>query len=268
MIGNRRSLAAKLMAGALLGLVAACAAPPPPPAPPPPAPTPPRPVPPLGAQDNFVVPPKGPDGVRQTINVGLSPNQAVWNVRAAFNVAALDCLDPKYAEILPAYSSFLKAHKSELSRANAAVDSEYRAKYGRTGYIAPREAYMTQVYNYFALPPTMGPFCDASLQMARDSALIPKGGLGDFATTELARLEATFESFFTDYEAYRTALAAWNAKYNPQALVPATAPAPAYGYPAPGPALPPVAPYSGAPAATPVAPTTVAPYAPSATPGS
>jgi hypothetical protein len=42
------------------------------------------------------------------------------------------------------------------------------AKYGAKDYIRTRETYMTQVYNYFAYPPTLTHFCDAALVMSRE----------------------------------------------------------------------------------------------------
>ena len=78
----------------LLALAACAAPPPPPPPPPPPAPAavviPPRPVPPSGAVATMTIPQLGPAGVRQTVNAGVSTNQTVWNVRSAFDVAALN----------------------------------------------------------------------------------------------------------------------------------------------------------------------------------
>lgn len=209
-------------------LVAACgpkSAPPPPP-PPPPAPPPvvyipPRPLPPLGASAGLFVPPVGPDGVRQTVNAKLTPAQTIWNIRSAYNVAALNCLKAEHAEILTNYKTFLKTHAKGLKAANSAVDGDFRKRYG-AAFIRPREAYMTQVYNYYAYPATLEAFCDAATVMARDSATVKPAELAAFSHRSMVTLETVFETFFRAYEQYRADVAAWDAKYAPTVATSAT----------------------------------------------
>ncbi|WP_423143020.1 hypothetical protein ACOYW6_06645 [Parablastomonas sp. CN1-191] len=213
----RRDL--KLAASAaLMATLAACAAKTPPPPPPPPPPPvvviPPRPLPPLNASPLLTTPPIGFDGIRRTLNYGITPDQTLWNLRAAYNVAALNCLRPEHADILVGYKNFLKVHAKGLAAANRAVDGEFKAKYGQR-WIPPREAYMTQVYNFYASPPTLGGFCDASLALAHDSMAVTPAGLKDFAALELPRLDSVFEQFFRAYEQYKTDAALWDAKYAP-----------------------------------------------------
>jgi len=225
-----------------IAMVAACAPkPPPPPPPPPPAPVvyiPPRPLPPLGAAPGLVVPPMGINGARVTINTGITPAQTVWNLRSAYNVAALNCLAPEHAEILTGYKQFLTAHKKALASANKTVDSEYKKRFG-SDWIRPREAYMTQVYNYFAYPATVAKFCDAALVMARESMAVKSADLPLFAQRNLAFLDTVFHQFFLAYEQYLADAAAWDSKYAPTAAqAPAVQPA-ADIVAAPAPAGPP-----------------------------
>lgn len=230
----------------LLGAIAACAPvkstplPPPPPPPPVAIVIPPRPYPPLGASPLSVIPPIGQTGVRQTINTGVSPAQTTWNLRSAFNVAALNCLKPQHVEILGAYKAYLKVNAKPLKAANSAVDREFRGRYG-PAFIKPREAYMTQVYNYFAFPPTLPNFCDAALLMARESLLVKPADLNAFSATQMPRLELVFEQFYRAYEQYRTDAALWDARYQPM-LTPSLTPAPTY---TPSPVLVPTAPVIG-----------------------
>lgn len=157
-------------------------------------------------------PPMGPDGKHVTINSGISPNQVTWNLRSAFNVAALNCLEPQHAQILEGYKNLLTAHKKKLWDVNLKVDAEFRAKNGAR-FVAPREAYMTQVYNYFAFPPTLAKFCDAIQAMSLESMTVKSADLDAFAARSLPVLETVFEDFFRQYDQYRLDLAAWNAKY-------------------------------------------------------
>lgn len=208
---------AAVAAGASV-LLASCAAKAPPPPPPPPPPVavvaPPRPLPPGGASPNLVVPPVDATGLRYSVNRNITAAQTVWNLRSAWNVAALSCHEPRHADIVVNYRSFLKAHEKTLTKANKTVDAEFRAKYGKS-FIAPREKYMTEVYNHFALPPTMNEFCTAVQAMGRDAMLIKPAELEAFALRSLPSVEVVFDDFYRKYDRYRMELAAWQAKYAP-----------------------------------------------------
>ena len=151
-------------------------------------------------------------GIRQTVNIGLTTSQTIWNLRSAYNVAALNCLQPRYAPIVENYRSFLKKHAKALTATNKAVDKEYKSKFG-SGSLRLRDAFDTKVYNYFALPPTLPAFCDAALAMSEESKVVPVGGLDAFAANNLPRLETVFVNFYNSYDRYVADLAAWEARY-------------------------------------------------------
>lgn len=243
-----QTMARFLPAAILVAALASCGPNTPPPAPlppppkpaPPPPPPPPKPRPPAGASDNLAIPPLDASGLRQSVNRNISPTQMLWNLRSAFNVAALNCSDPKHAEILPRYKAFLKNYNATLMAANRKVDAEFKARYGAK-FTAPREAYMTSVYNHFALPPAMPEFCTAALAVTDDLAAItppaPKAApvkkgrkaapvriptlkpaeLEAFAVRSLPNIEVVYDDFYRRYEKYRLDLAEWNAKYGPPA---------------------------------------------------
>lgn len=225
---------------ATLAILAACSSPPPPP-PPPPAPPPPpvaapaRPIPPSGASANVVVPPLGPDGLRISVNRNISPAQTIWNLRSAFNVAALDCSETVFPDIAPAYRDFLKSFAKGLAATNRKVDAEFRAQYGAK-FIAKREGYMTQVYNHDALPPTLDEFCKAVGAVGRDASTVQPTDLEPFALRSLPNVEIVFDTFYRHYADYQADLAAWEARYDPH---PTPTPDPV---PSPAPAAPAVAP--------------------------
>ncbi|MET0588904.1 MAG: hypothetical protein ABWZ75_10330 [Novosphingobium sp.] len=166
----------------------------------------------MGASPNYVSPRLGPDGRHVTINTGISPNQVTWNIRSAFNVAALNCLQPQHVQILDGYKNLLTTHKKKLWDVNLKVDAEFRSKFG-SRFVAPREAYMTQVYNYFAFPPTLMNFCDAVQTMSLESMTVKSADLDAFAARHLPALEAVFEDFFDKYDRYKLEKAAWDAQY-------------------------------------------------------
>ena len=233
---NGRKIFLAAATGAAIAALSACASktPPPPPPPPPVVVIPPQPQPPRGASPNLVVPPVDAVGVRQTVNVHLTPAQTTWNLRSAYNVAALNCLQPQHSQIVVGYRAFLKAHAKKLSATNKAIDAEFRQKHG-AAFIRPREAYLTQVYNYFAFPPTLPAFCDAALAISLEAQTLKSAEVDAFAARSMPVLERVFDEFFRSYEQYRADLAAWRARY--AAAAPAIYIPPAPSAPA-SPALP------------------------------
>ena len=69
----------------------------------------------------MVLPPKGADGQRITINSNLDENGALWQLRSGWNVAALNCLDPSYQPVLDGYAAFLKKYRKQLTTTNTAL---------------------------------------------------------------------------------------------------------------------------------------------------
>lgn len=209
-----------------LGLLAGCTASAPPPpvisAPPPPPPVvqliPPRPAPPGGAAAMMAIPAVGLDGNRLTINSGLSPAQTTWNLRSALNVAALNCDEPRHAGILDNYRQFLTRFERPLRTTSGKILEEFRTRYGRPKGQAQFDGYMTQVYNYFALPPALDRFCDAALLVSGEARQIAAADLDGFAARALPQLEVVFQDFFRSYDSYERSLADWTATYGPDAV--------------------------------------------------
>ncbi len=203
------------LAGAVLASLAAlsaCAPTPPPPPPPPVVVIPQRPYPPQGAAPTFQTPPRDINGMRLTVNTNRSLAQTVWNLRSAYNVGALNCLKPEHAAILEGYRLFLTNNSRALSKINRDLEQEFKTLYG-PDYIRARESYQTQVYNYFALPPTLPAFCDAVLAMSEQAKMVAPADMDSFAVTSLRQLDAVFGDFFDRFDRYRSDLAAWEARY-------------------------------------------------------
>jgi hypothetical protein len=173
-----------------------------------------RPIPPGGADYAMVLPPKGADGQRLTINSNLDENATLWQLRSGWNVAALNCLDPAYQPVLDGYAAFLKTYRKQLTAANTALNNAIRKDY-KTARDATkaREAYMTQVYNYFALPGVRSDFCNTALQVANEFLAAQPDDPKLYAATALPRYEAVFQNFFRQYEQYQVDSAAWDAKW-------------------------------------------------------
>lgn len=205
-------------------LLAACATPTPPPLPPPPPPPPPppvevervpfRPLPPGGAAYVMEIPQRDQLGQRQTVNRDLTNDEIVWHFRSAWNVAALNCTSSQYDPILAGYSAFISDHSRALRQVNNRIDAVYRREIGnRRQAIRAREAEMTAVYNFFALPPARAGFCRAALDIANRAIVAPPEDGIAFAMANFAQIEAPFEQFFVEYERYQQLSADWDAQY-------------------------------------------------------
>ncbi|WP_375398580.1 hypothetical protein [uncultured Sphingomonas sp.] len=168
----------------------------------------PEPRPPAGAAANLVLPPVGADGSYATPNRGLSPAEATWHLRAALNVAALNCRDADEGLTVANYNRLLAANRVALAAATDAVDTRYRASFG-AAWVDARETAMTRVYNFFAQPPAHDAFCVAAKQVLTEAQSVEPADLAAFAVARLADLERPFTDFYARYDQYRTALAAW-----------------------------------------------------------
>jgi hypothetical protein len=222
--------------------LAACAtkAPPPPPvrtvAVPPPVAIPPRPRPPGGAAITMQVPPIGIDGVRETPNRILSADESIWHFRSAINVAALTCGGVVWDPIATNYNSFIKVHKTRLAKASKAVDAEYKARYPGQNGLRVRDGKMTDLYNYFALPPVKQQFCDMALAKSQEAVALPVGALPEYSVGALKDIDAIYLRFFDAFVQYKTDVALWDQRYAPPAAI--VTPNPAVPIPVPAPAKP------------------------------
>lgn len=183
-------------------------APPPPPPPPPAMPRPPR-----GAATSMKVPSIGPDGVRVTPNRGLSRDEQIWHFRSALNVAALNCQGPVWGQIATQYNKFILTHKVQLSKSSKAVDREYVARYPGQNGLRVRDTKLTDLYNYFALPPIRSEYCDAALRKVTEANMVPLAALPEYAIGGLSDLDGIFIRFYDSYAQYERDLADWNMKY-------------------------------------------------------
>lgn len=190
-----------------------------------PAVSPAKPVPPGDAPTNLAIPAVGPDGVRHTILVDQSETLKLWDLRSAFNVAALNCNAPQFAVIARAYRAFLANHADALAAANRSVDAEFQHRYGPK-FIAQREVFLTQLYNYFAHPATKARFCAEAAEMSEDSGFVTNEDLPDFSKRHLGHFMQAYEDFYRSYEKYRSDLADWNAHYGSGAPPQASTPVP------------------------------------------
>lgn len=202
--------------------------PPPPPViilPPPPPPPPVMPLAPYGAATTTLIPPLGSDNVRVTPNRGISREEHIWNFRIAMNVAALNCRETAWDQMIPLYSTFLNVHKARLSQANNAMDAEYRkANPGRNG-LRVRDTKTAAVYNYFSFPPLRIDYCNMALGKLAEVNAVPATAFPEYSIGALSDIDGLFIRFYDAYVQYERDLADWHLRFGPNAIQPTTAPA-------------------------------------------
>jgi hypothetical protein len=168
------------------------------------------PMPPAGAAATFVPPAHDATGYR-TPNRALTPEETVWHVRVALNVAALGCRGPEEAALVEAYNTVLKSNAATLAASLAATEEMFKTRHGAV-WQARYDDDMTRLYNFFAQPPAHDGFCATADAVLRESAAVDPAAFPAFASAALPRLEAPFVAFFAAYDEYRTSLAAWKAR--------------------------------------------------------
>ncbi len=176
----------------------------------------PKPKPPLGAAASLTIPAVLSDGNYATPNHALSADAAVWHLRSALNVAALQCnvADPTG---VAQYNRLLKVHAARFAAAHKALEAEYRR--GGGDWQDRFDDSMTRVYNYFAQPPVRDQFCATALPMLAQVADMPIGGIDAFAAPGIASLDQPFVDFYRAYDQYRIELAVWQAGQVPRLAV-------------------------------------------------
>jgi hypothetical protein len=118
-----------------------------------------------------------------TINSDLGPEEAVWHLRAALNVAALSCgQGPAGVTIVTRYNAFLTERKGVLAAA-------YAAERARHASAAMLDRHMTQLYNFFADPASQRGFCAVARTVADRASTTPADSLANLASTALVELE-------------------------------------------------------------------------------
>ncbi|MEL6878582.1 MAG: hypothetical protein AAGL68_10855 [Pseudomonadota bacterium] len=160
------------------------------------------------------IPSVGSDGLRMTVNRGITDDEKVWHFRSGWNVAALNCTAARYQPVLNAYSSYIKKHGRALKRVNDRIDRVYRRQMNsRRAAIRSREGRMTSVYNFFALPPARQGFCNNALDISNRYLADTSTDPVEFAMANFNALESPFDAFFNAYEAYERDAATWDAQY-------------------------------------------------------
>ena len=105
---------------------------------------------------------------------------AIWNLRAGLNVAALQCSFSPYLRTTRIYNDVLKDHDGELDVAMTTLQAHFR-RYDGAKSANTFDQYVTRTYNSYSTLDAQYAFCDAAALIGRGALAIPKGDFGRFA---------------------------------------------------------------------------------------
>ncbi|TKD51273.1 hypothetical protein [Sphingomonas baiyangensis] len=113
----------------------------------------------------------------------------VWNLRAALNVAALQCQFEPTLLTLSNYNAMIKDHEAELAASFTTLGKYFRrtsdsVKAGQTAL----DQYGTRVYSGFSTVAAQRIFCQTSGRIGQDALFTPRGQLHDLAATRMREL--------------------------------------------------------------------------------
>lgn len=113
----------------------------------------------------------------------------VWNLRAALNVAALQCQFAPTLITLPNYNTILKDHAAELNGSYATL-SKYFARTHKTAKAGQTalDQYGTRVYTSFSAVHGQLTFCAAADSVSHQAVFAKRGEIGEVAALRLREL--------------------------------------------------------------------------------
>jgi len=113
----------------------------------------------------------------------------IWNVRAALNVAALQCQFEPTLTAVSNYNAMLVDHKAELKR-SWDVLSKYFARINKTPKAAQNalDQFGTRTYSSFTTVAAQYNFCLAANGVGRDVVFAPRGSFGTIALQRIREL--------------------------------------------------------------------------------
>jgi len=120
------------------------------------------------------------------MNMAETRADAVWQMRAGLNVAALQCQFSPFLMTVPTYNALLRQHSDEMGAAFKQMTSYFIKQKGpRVGQRA-FDTYATRTNQSWATFDAQLSFCEAAALVGRRALAVPKGQFGAFALAEMA----------------------------------------------------------------------------------
>lgn len=113
----------------------------------------------------------------------------VWNLRAALNVAALQCQFAPTLRPLPNYNALMSNHKAELADAYTVL-TRYFVRSNKTPKAGQDalDRYGTKIYSSYSAVHAQLTFCQAADAVSNQAMFTPRGKLGDLAAERLGMI--------------------------------------------------------------------------------
>lgn len=127
----------------------------------------------------------------------------VWNLRAALNVAALQCQFEPTLLTLRNYNGMLKDHEGELAASFATLGKYFRRvnktpKEGQTAF----DQFGTKVYSGYSTVSAQRIFCQTAGNIGEDVAHTPRGKLADLAAERIREMRGALTAWGEQQFAY------------------------------------------------------------------
>ena len=112
----------------------------------------------------------------------------VWNIRAALNVAALQCDFEPTLQTRTNYNAMLAHHKAELASAFTTLGAYFKRTHGAS-WQKDFDQYGTRIYSGYSTVQAQRNFCQVTGQIGRDAIFADRGKLYDVAENRIGELK-------------------------------------------------------------------------------
>ncbi len=127
----------------------------------------------------------------QSMTAAESKAEAVWKLRAALNVAALQCQYDPALKAVDNYNQFSKLHKSEIDAARTGMEGHHRRRYGKA-WAGQFDRYNTRTYNSFSATGVQVAYCTKMGDVGAKALALGPGALTTFAKNTVPEIRAIF----------------------------------------------------------------------------
>ena len=126
----------------------------------------------------------------------------VWNLRAALNVAALQCQFEPTLLTLANYNAILKDHEVELRDSYETLEKYFvRANKSKKLGQTELDKFGTRVYSGFSTVSGQLSFCQTAASIGQQALFTRRGGVGDLAADRMRELRGSLVSWGEQFRA-------------------------------------------------------------------
>lgn len=112
----------------------------------------------------------------------------VWSLRAALNVAALQCQFSPFLRTVKNYNQMLPHHSAELAAALKTINGHFVRHDGTKAARQTFDQYTTRTYNSFSTLEAQRTFCQKASEIGWEALDAKKGSYADLAATRLSEI--------------------------------------------------------------------------------